>query len=114
MDEKMALASVEWIITEPVMVTEVTDAPDYGCASRVLVRSLTDAAGSYRQCELRYELDSLTFNTVFVDVGDDLVAYLAVMDAAGEAAPGTWVRSEPYDGDEGRAERAEDLMVDES
>jgi len=77
-------------------VTEVINAPDYGCASRVLVRSLTDAAGSYRQCELRYELGDLTFNNDRIDVGDDLMAYLAVMDAAGEAAPGTWVRSEPF------------------
>src|SRR6266705_2240159 len=96
----MASYDPSWMLTEPVLVTTVDDAGDYGCATRVRIRSLTDAAGSYREVELRYELGNLTFNTVRADVGDDLMSYLSLMDEAGTAGPGHWVRSEPYSGND--------------
>ena len=84
-----------WIITQPVMVM-VTENKDL---CKVLVREADPDTMAFQQCELCFDGVDLSFNTVFVDVGDDFMSYLALMDEACRAEPGTWVRSEPYDED---------------
>lgn len=86
---------VDWIITEPVEV-KADYLPDDDGVVRVLVRSMPDAAGSYRECALRFDGNDLTFNTVRVEVNDDFIAYVSLMDEACDSKPGEWVRSEPY------------------
>ena len=82
-----------WMLTETVNVARV-ETMEPG-EMRVLVRSLTDKAGSYRECELRWDQGELWFNNVYVDVDDDFMAYLGLMEEVSETGPGVWVRSEP-------------------
>jgi hypothetical protein len=89
----MATYDPSWIITETVLVKRISYFENLERAVRVLVRSVPDGAGSYLECELRYDGENLTFNTVRVDVDDDLVSYLGLMDRADEI----WRVSEPVD-----------------
>lgn len=88
----MATFDPTWIIREPVRVR--TDGAGIGAG--YVVESMPDASGGYRSARLSTWDGKLLINNCYVDLGDDFISYVSVLDATGEAEPGTWVHSEPY------------------
>jgi hypothetical protein len=89
----MNLNDVEWIETEPLYVTLISAE-----SSRYLVRD----AGARYALMVSYEEASgypegarvLLFNGEFVDVGEQLMAYLGALDAATEEGTEVYVEAE--------------------
>ena len=82
----MDLNDVEWIETEPLKVTLLSEEPVLFLVqskTRALMLSYSDAEGSPD--------GRLTFNGEYVNVGEQLMVYLGALDAAGEAGVGVEV-----------------------